>query len=98
MSEKISEELNYSATVNNHSTVIYRNISPQGASSVTLGSSLSNPVEFVISPSCWNPSESRLNFQINLTTSGTKFNFFNDFILCSSIGKLVNLLLESSMT
>ncbi len=87
MSEKISEELVYSPTVNNHSTVIYRNISPQGSSSVTLGSSLSGPVEFVISPSCWNPSKSRLNFQINLTTSGTKFNFFNGNTACA-IGRI----------
>jgi len=87
MSEKISEELNYSNTVNNHSTIIYRNIAPQGASSVTLGASLSGPVEFVISPSCWNPSKSKLNFQINLTTSGTKFNFFNGNTACA-IGRI----------
>jgi hypothetical protein len=87
MSESISSELNYSPVVNNHSTVIYRNIAPQGSSSITLGSSLSSPVEFVISPSCWNPSKSKLNFQINLTTSGTKFNFFNGNTACA-IGRI----------
>jgi hypothetical protein len=89
MSEKISEELIYSPTVNNHSTVIYRNISPQGSSSVTLGSSLSGPVEFVISPSCWNPSKSRLNFQINLTASGTTnpYHYINANTSCA-IGRI----------
>jgi hypothetical protein len=29
-SEKISSELDYSPVVSNHSTVVYRNIAPQG--------------------------------------------------------------------
>jgi len=85
--EIISSELDYSAKVHNHSTVIYRNISPQGANSIGLSSSLVGPVEFVIAPSCFNPAKSRLNFQIDLTTSGTKFNFINANTLCS-IGRL----------
>lgn len=85
--EIISPELDMSAKVHNHSTVIYRNISPQGSNSVTLASSLVGPVEFVIAPSCFNGAKSRLNFQINLTTAGTKFNFINANTFCS-IGRM----------
>jgi len=85
--EIISPELDMSAKVHNHSTVIYRNISPQGSNSVTLASSLVGPVEFVIAPSVFNGAKSRLNFQIDLTTSGTKFNFINANTWCS-IGRM----------
>jgi hypothetical protein len=85
--EIISSELDMSAKVHNHSTVIYRNISPQGSNSVTLAASLSSPVEFVIAPSCFNGAKSRLNFQIKLTTSGTKYNFINANTFCS-IGRM----------
>lgn len=87
MSERISEELTYTPTVNNHSTIIYRKISPQGSSPTLLGPSLTAPVEFIISPSCWNPAKSKLNFQLNLTTSGTKFNFINGNTACA-IGRI----------
>jgi len=104
MSEKISEELVYTPTVNNHSTIIYRNIAPQGQSSLTLGSALSGPVEFIVNPSCWNPSKSKLNFQINLDASGTTYvnNWINGNTACA-IGRIVvydtatnNLLMDCS--
>lgn len=65
--EQVSSELNYSPVVSNHSSVIYRNISPQGSTSLTLSSgSLSGPVEFVISSSAFRLAQSRLNFQLNV--------------------------------
>jgi hypothetical protein len=67
MSESISPELNYSPVVNNHSTVIYRKVSPQGASTVTLSTSASvGPTEIIIAPSVFNPNKSRLNFTLNI--------------------------------
>jgi len=64
-----SPELDYSAKINNHSTVVYRSITPQGSSSITLGttSGVVGPVEFIMPPSVFNPSKSRLNFSINLS-------------------------------
>lgn len=64
-----SPELDYSAKINNHSTVIYRSITPQGSSSITLGTTAGvvGPVEFIMPPSVFNPSKSRLNFSINLS-------------------------------
>lgn len=72
MSEKISTELNYSPVVSNHSTVLYRKISPQGASTnITLSATSSiGPVEVVIPPSVWNPSRSKLNFQLQFGAAG----------------------------
>jgi len=90
--EQVSSELNYSPVVSNHSSVIYRNVSPQGSTSLTLSSgSLSGPVEFVISSSCFRLAQSRLNFQLTVTapTAGAgSFNFINAN-LTSIIGRLV---------
>ena len=36
MSEKISDELNYSQVVSNHSTPVFRNVAPQNSASITL--------------------------------------------------------------
>jgi hypothetical protein len=80
MSEKISTELNYSPVVSNHSTVLYRKISPQGAStniSLSANSSI-GPVEIVVPPSVWCPSKSKLNFQIQLASAGVGLiNYIN---------------------
>jgi hypothetical protein len=80
MSEKISTELNYSPVVSNHSTVLYRKISPQGSSTAIPLSATSSigPVEIVVPPSVWNPSRSKLNFQIELEAPGANlFNYLN---------------------
>ena len=63
-----SPELDYSAKINNHSTCIYRSITPQGSSSITLGTTAGvvGPVEFIMPPSVFNPSKCRLNFSVNL--------------------------------
>ena len=74
-----SPELDYTSKINNHSSVVYRSITPQGSSSITLGttSGVVGPVEFIMPPSVFNPSKCRLNFSINLgaaiggTTAGT---------------------------
>jgi hypothetical protein len=92
MSEKISSELDFSNVVNNHSTVLYRKISPQGAATnidLSLTSSI-GPVEIVVPPSVWNPSKSKLNFQIQLPTTGgaAVANFVNGNGL-SCISRLV---------
>jgi hypothetical protein len=65
--ENISKELNYSPIVNNHSSLVYRTISPQAGGNVNLnnGSSV-GPSEFIIPPSCWIPELTRLSFDINI--------------------------------
>jgi len=76
--EQISSELNYSPSVSNHSSVIYRNVSPQGSTSLTLSSgSLSGPVEFVLSSSALRLGKSRLNFTVSTIAANAGFNQFN---------------------
>lgn len=70
MSEKISQELDYSPAVSNHSTVLYRSVAPQGANSVTSSITSSvGPTEFIIPPSCFNLAKSRLNFTLGLVSA-----------------------------
>ena len=76
--EQISSELNYSPVVSNHSSVIYRNVSPQGSTSLTLSSgALSGPVEFVLSSSALRLGLSRLNFQVKVAAASTGHNYLN---------------------
>ena len=79
--EQVSSELNYSPTVSNHSSVIFRNVSPQGSTSLSLSSgSLSGPTEFVLSSSCFRLGQSRLNFELNVAAPSAgagSFNFIN---------------------
>ena len=89
MSETISQELNYSPVVSNHSSVIYRNVSPQGSTSLTLSSgSLSGPVEFVLSSSAMRLGLSRLNFQVSVAAGSTGHNYLNANTT-SYIGRMV---------
>ncbi len=77
MSEKISPELDYSPVVSNHSTAVFRNISPQGANSVTTSTAPVGPVELIIPPSCFRFDKSRLNFNIvipGLASNSTVIN------------------------
>jgi hypothetical protein len=78
--ENISKELNYSAVVNNHSSIVYRTVSPQsgGNQALNAGSSV-GPTEFLIPPSCWIPELTKLSFDISiatpvLATMGNKLN------------------------
>jgi len=63
-----SPELDYNFKMNNHSSIVYRSITPQGSSSITLGttSGVVGPVEFIMPPAVFNPSKTKLNFQIDL--------------------------------
>jgi hypothetical protein len=63
--DKISPELDYTTPKFNHSQVQFRNVAPQGSSSViTSVTSSVGPTEIVISPACFNLSKSRLNFSM----------------------------------
>lgn len=73
MSEKISSELEYQTSVNNHSTTVYRNVYPQSASAITLGASPVGPTEFLISPVVFNLAKTQLQFNCNVVpTTNTK--------------------------
>lgn len=68
-----SHELDYTTKINNHSSVVYRALTPQGSSSITLGttSGVVGPVEFILPSAVQNWSKSRLNFSVNLGASST---------------------------
>lgn len=69
--ELVSEELDNRIKVNNHSQTIYRQITPQGSSSVTLSATSSiGPTDVIISSSVFCPQKSRLNFQLTIATPG----------------------------
>jgi len=74
--EQISQELQYAPVVNNHSTVAFRKIAPQGVSTqIALSAAGSvGPTEFIIPPSVFNPAKSRLNFQVELPDPGATVN------------------------
>jgi len=84
-SEKISNELDYSPSVLNHSTIVYRTVAPQGSSSVTTSiTSTVGPTEFIIPPSCFNLAKSRLNFNITAAAAGAgNFTHINGNLLTS---------------
>jgi len=89
--EIISEELKYSPSVQNHSTVAFRRISPQGVSTAIPLSSAGQvgPTEFIIPPSVFNPAKSRLNFQLEIAnTSNAHYNYLDANFL-STIGRVV---------
>lgn len=76
MSENVSEifssELDYSQKVLNTSTPIYRTVSPQNSTTITL-SSVANlgPYTFIVPSSVFNFAKSRLNFTLSLPSAGT---------------------------
>jgi len=90
--EKISSELDYTPKVLNHSSVVYRKLTPQGAATAIPLSAASavGPTEIVISPACFNPAKSRLNFQLALPDPGAtvKANWLNANAL-TAISRLV---------
>lgn len=87
--EKISDELNYSPVVSNHSTVIFRSVAPQGSASVTpLATASYGPSTFLIPPTVFNPAKSRLNFQLNVAAGGTYYNYLQGNTL-SIISRIV---------
>lgn len=65
MSEIIDPSLDYSVNNYNHSTLHFRNVSPQSAGDVSLSAtSTSGPSSFVISSSVFNPAKTRLTFEL----------------------------------
>lgn len=90
--EQISDELKFAPVVNNHSTLAFRKISPQGVSTAIALSSASSvgPTEFIIPPSVFNPSKSRLNFQLELPDPGATVAVnWVDANLLSTISRVV---------
>lgn len=77
MSEKISDELQYSPVVSNHSTTIYRNISPQAAATLTLGSGAIGPTEFMIPPSVFSFEKTYLTFTVDVLAPAAGAGSFN---------------------
>lgn len=89
--EQISEELQYAPVVNNHSTLAFRKISPQGVSTAIALSAAGSvgPTEFIIPPSVFNPAKSRLNSQLELPAGTTVAHNWVDANLSSVISRLV---------
>ena len=89
MTEKISDELNYSPVISNHSTPVFRTVQPQNSATVTLSAAAtSGPVEFVIPPSVFNFSKSRLNFDLNVALTAASYNNINANLL-TTISRVV---------
>ena len=81
-------EIDYEMKFANHSDVIYRYVSPQNSSSVTLTSSGTfGPTSFIIPPSCFNFAKSHLNGQISLPAVAGAYNYINAN-LCTIIARL----------
>lgn len=80
--ENISKELNYSPIVNNHSSLVYRTVSPQVGGNVSLnnGSSV-GPSEYIIPPSCWIPEHTRLSFDLQIPGKANVATFVNANLL-----------------
>lgn len=69
--ETFSPEITYGTEVSNHSSILYRTLQPQNSNSVTTSITSSvGPTTFQISPCVWNPSKSRLNFNITVPAQG----------------------------
>lgn len=87
--EKISTELDYSPVVNNHSTIVYRTVAPQGSSQVTTSiTSTVGPTEFIIPSSVFNLAKSRLNFNITAAAGGAGLRTNINANLLTSISRI----------
>lgn len=75
MTEVMSAELNYASKVSTHSQPLYRKLAPQGVGTdITLSSSGTTLVEFVLPPSVMNLSKCRLNFDLAIPLTTSKYN------------------------
>lgn len=82
MNSIISDELQYATKVNNHSTIGYRQITPQNSTSITTNVvSSTGPSEVLISPSVLNFAQSRLHFTLTVPTLSTKYHFVHGNLL-----------------
>lgn len=87
--EKISDELNYSQVISNHSTPVYRTVAPQNSATITLSATSTGQIsEFIIPPSVFRFSKSRLNFDLNVTATASAFNMINANLL-TTISRVV---------
>lgn len=70
--EKVSDELDYSTKIANHSTVNYRDVAPQDSTDVVLSATGSTgPSEIILAPTVFNPAKSKLEFRLEITEGGT---------------------------
>lgn len=82
MNSIISDELQYATKVNNHSTIGYRQITPQNSTSITTNVvSSTGPSEVLISPSVLNFAQSRLHFTLTVPALATKKHFVHANLL-----------------
>jgi hypothetical protein len=91
-SEIIDESLDYSTYQYNHSTLHFRNVSPQTSAAITLSAaSVSGPSTFVISSSVFNPAKSRLTFEfvVSTPTSGAGYYTWLQGNLMTLINRIV---------
>lgn len=87
--EKISDELNYSPVISNHSTPVFRNVAPQNSATITLSATSGGSIsEFVIPPSVFNFSKSRLNFDLSIALTAARANYVNANLL-TTISRVV---------
>ena len=87
--EVYSDEIKYTTSINNHSSIQYRNISPQATNTVTTSvASMTGPTEFIFSPSVLNLSKSRLEFTLNLATLASLSTWQNANFL-TTLGRVV---------
>ena len=77
----IDPSLDYSTKEFTHSTLHFRNVAPQSSGDVALSTSTSGPTSFVISSSVFNPSKSRLNFEITLPAAAGAYNYISANLL-----------------
>lgn len=90
--ENISEELKYTPLVNSHSSIALKRITPQGLSTaipLSIASAVSSPSEFIIPPGTFNPSKSRLNFQLQVVAQGVSTYVWLDGNRLSTISRVV---------
>lgn len=75
--------LDYSVKEHIHSTLHFRNVAPQSSGDVSLAqTSTSGPTSFIVSSSVFNPSKSRLNFELQLPAGGAgNFNYIQANLL-----------------
>ena len=77
MSEIVDTSLDYSVYNYNHSTLHFRNVSPQSSAAVTLSAaSTVGPSTFVISSSVFNPAKSRLTLEFVVGTPTTGAGYY----------------------
>ena len=88
--EKVSNELDYSTKVSNHSTINYRDVPPQNSQTVTLSpNGTVGPTEFILSSSVFNPSKTKLQFKLSIAASSNSTKNLLSANLLKTISRLV---------